>query len=162
MYTKELSFKEFFELMNNEYDNYSNYTFNNENSENSDANINNIKINENLDIDEKPTYRQRKEILRKLKENESSITSSSKNSIQDNDEIIVEEKYYNNQKQEELNIDKDNNNENDNERTNKRYHRRYRSKKVKSHNINNLNENYEKGNNAHKSFTKYRKNHINY
>ena len=156
MYTKELNFKEFFELMNNENDDYSNYTFKNENSENSDININNLKINEYLDIDEKPTYRQRKQILQKLKENESSMTYSSKNSVQDNDEIVVEEKYYNNQKQEETSKD------NDNEKTNKRYHRRYRSKKVKNHNINNLNENLENGNNAHKSYTKYRKNHINY
>ena len=156
MYTKELNFKEFFELMNNENDDYSNYTFKNENSENSDININNLKINEYLDIDEKPTYRQRKQILQKLKENESSMTYSSKNSVQDNDEIVVEEKYYNNQKQEETSKD------NDNEKTNKRYHRRYRSKKVKSHNNNNLNENLENGNNSHKSYTKYRKNHINY
>ena len=156
MYTKELNFKEFFELMNNEYDDFSNYTFKNENSENSDININNLKINEYLDIDEKPTYRQRKQILQKLKENESSMTYSSKNSVQDNDEIIVEEKYYNNKKQEETSKD------NDNEKTNKRYHRRYRSKKVKSHNNNNLNENLENGNNSHKSYTKYRKNHINY
>ena len=156
MYTKELNFKEFFELMNNEYDDFSNYTFKNENSENSDININNLKINEYLDIDEKPTYRQRRQILQKLKENESSMTFSSKNSIQDNDEIIVEEKYYNNKKQEETSKD------NDNEKTNKRYHRRYRSKKVKNHNINNLNENFENGNNTHKSYTKYRKNNINY
>ena len=154
MYTKEINFKEFFELMNNEYEGYSNYTFKNENSENSD--INNLKINEYLDIDEKPTYRQRRQLLQKLKENESSMTSSSKNSIQDNDDIFVEEKYYNNQRQEEFNKD------NENEKTNKRYHRRYRSKKVKSNNINNLNENYENGNNPHKSYTKYRKNHINY
>ena len=156
MYTKELNFKEFFELMNNEYDDFSNYTFKNENSENSDININNLKINEYLDIDEKPTYRQRRQILQKLKENESSMTFSSKNSIQDNDEIIVEEKYYNNKKQEETSKD------NDNEKTNKRYHRIYRSKKVKSNNIKNLNENFENGNNAHKSYTKYRKNNINY
>ena len=156
MYTKELNFKEFFELMNNEYDDFSNYTFKNENSENSDININNLKINEYLDIDEKPTYRQRRQILQKLKENESGVTFSSKNSIQDNDEIIVEEKYYNNKKQEETSKD------NDNEKTNKRYHRRYRSKKVKSNNIKNLNENFENGNNAHKSYTKYRKNNINY
>ena len=156
MYEKELNFKEFFELMNNEYDDFSNYTFKNENSENSDINLNNLKINEYLDIDEKPTYMQRRQILQKLKENESSMASSSKNSIQDNDEIIVEEKYYNNQRKVEINKD------NDNEKTNKRYHRRYRSKKVKSHNINNLNENYENGNIDHKSYTKYRKNHINY
>ena len=155
MYTKELNFQEFFELMNNEYDDYSNYTFKNENSENSDININNLKINEYLDIDEKPTYKQRRQILQKLKENESSMTSS-KNSIQDNDEIFVEEKYYNNQRPEEVNKD------NDYEKTNKRYHRRYRSKKVKNHNSNNLNENDENIKNQHKSYTKYRKNHINY
>ena len=155
MYTKELNFQEFYELMNNEYDDYSNYTFKNENSENSDININNLKINEYLDIDEKPTYKQRRQILQKLKENESSMTSS-KNSIQDNDEIFVEEKYYNNQRPEEVNKD------NDYEKTNKRYHRRYRSKKVKNHNSNNLNENDENIKNQHKSYTKYRKNHINY
>jgi Ca2+-binding EF-hand superfamily protein len=155
MYTKELNFKEFFELMNNEYDDYSNYTFKNENSENSDININNLKINEYLDIDEKPTYKQRRQILQKLKENESSMTSS-KNSIQDNDEIFVEEKYYNNQRPEEVNKD------NDYEKTNKRYHRRYRSKKIKNHNSNNLNENDKNVKNQHKSYTKYRKNHINY
>ena len=139
--------------MNNDYDEiYKNYTFkNNEISENSEnINLNNLNINEYLeDYEEKPTYKQRKLLQKQNKEIESDITSSSKNSFQDNDEIIVEEKYYD--KPEDANTD--------NDKLNKRYHRRYRSKKIKSNfNDNNL----ENGNNTHKSYTKYRKKHSNY
>ena len=122
-----------------------------ENSEN--INLNNLNINEYLeDYEEKPTYKQRKLLQKQNKEIESdNITSSSKNSFQDNDEIIVEEKYYDNQRQEDANTD--------NDKLTKRYHRRYRSKKIKSNfNDNNL----ENGNNTHKSYTKYRKKHSNY
>ena len=154
MYTKELNFKEFFDIMNSDYDEINkNYTFkNNEISENSEnINLNNLNINEYLeDYEEKPTYKQRKLLQKQNKEIESdNITSSSKNSFQDNDEIIVEEKYYD--KPEDANTD--------NDKLNKRYHRRYRSKKIKSNfNDNNL----ENGNNTHKSYTKYRKKHSNY
>ena len=153
VYTKDLNFKEFFDIMNNDYDEiYKNYTFkNNEISENSEnINLNNLNINEYLeDYEEKPTYKQRKLLQKQNKEIESDITSSSKNSFQDNDEIIVEEKYYD--KPEDANTD--------NDKLNKRYHRRYRSKKIKSNfNDNNL----ENGNNTHKSYTKYRKKHSNY
>jgi len=155
MYTKELNFKEFFDIMNNDYDDLNkNYTFkNNEISENSEnINLNNLNINEYLeDYEEKPTYKQRKLLQKQNKEIESDITYSSKNSFQGNDEIIVEEKYYDNQRPEDANTD--------NDKLNKRYHRRYRSKKVKS----NFNDNnVENGNNTHKSYTKYRKKHSNY
>ena len=64
MYTKELNFKEFFDIMNNDYDDLNKYyTFkNNEISENSEnINLNNLNINEYLeDYEEKPTYKQRK------------------------------------------------------------------------------------------------------
>ena len=155
MYTKELNFKEFFDIMNNDYDDLNkNYTFkNNEISENSEnINLNNLNINEYLeDYEEKPTYKQRKLLQKQNKEIESDITYSSKNSFQGNDEIIVEEKYYDNQRPEDANTD--------NDKLNKRYHRRYRSKKVKS-NFNDNND--ENGNNTHKSYTKYRKKHSNY
>ena len=155
MYTKELNFKEFFDIMNNDYDDLNkNYTFkNNEISENSEnINLNNLNINEYLeDYEEKPTYKQRKLLQKQNKEIDCNITSSSKNSFQDNDEIIVEEKYYDNQRPEDANTD--------NDKLNKRYHRRYRSKKIK----NNFNDNnVENGNNTHKSYTKYRKKHSNY
>ena len=151
VYTKDLNFKEFIDIMKNEYENY---TFNNNISDSENINGSNLKINEYMeDYEEKPTYKQRK--MLKMKENESdNITFSSKNSYkdQDNEDIIVEEKYYN----------KDEINEG-NDKSNKRYHRRYRSKKVKSNNT--LNDNSYNGNgngNNHKSYTKYRKNHINY
>ena len=154
VYTKELNFKEFYEIMNNEDEDNNNYTFkNNEMSENSEnINMNNLNINEYLDYEEKTTYKQRKLLQKLSKENEGDITTSSKNSFQDNDEIIVEEKYYDNPK-EEINTDGD--------KSNKRYHRRYRSKKIKTNN-NNINENIEIKNNPHKSYTKYRKKHPNY
>lgn len=156
MYTKDLNFKEFSDIMNNDNEDNYNYTFkNNEMSENSEnINMNNLNINDYLeDYEEKPTYKQRKLIQKMSKENESDA-SSSKNSFQENDEIIVEEKYYDNAK-EEINTD--------NDKTSKRYHRRYRSKKVKNNNNNNnINENVEIKNNGHKSYTKYRKKHSNY
>ena len=160
MYTKELNFKEFFDMMNTEDDsNAQNYTFKvnetSEISENNNNNLNNLNINEYIeDLEERPTYKERKLMQKQNKENESNITSSSKNSFQDNSEIIVEEKYYDNQRPEDIN----NENENDNDKSNKRYHRRYRSKKVKS----NINENPESGNVSHKSYTKYRKKHTNF
>ena len=149
MYTKELNFKEFYDIMNNDYNEIDkNYTFKN----NENINLNNLNINEYLeDYEEKPTYKQRKLLQKQNKEIESDITYSSKNSFQGNDEIIVEEKYYDNQRPEDANTD--------NDKLNKRYHRRYRSKKVKS----NFNDNnVENGNNTHKSYTKYRKKHSNY
>ena len=152
MYAKDLNFKEFSDMMNNEYDgNDKNYTFrNNETSEYSENNnLNNLNINEYMeDLEERPTYKERKLMQKQNRENGSDITSSSKNSYQENSDIIVEEKYYDNQKPEE----------NDNDKSNKRYHRRYRSKKVKS----NVNENPENGNITHKSYTKYRKKHTNF
>jgi len=160
MYTKELNFKEFFDMMNTEDDsNAQNYTFKvnetSEISENNNNNLNNLNINEYIeDLEERPTYKERKLMQKQNRENESSITSSSKNSFQDNSEIIVEEKYYDNQRPEDIN----NENENDNDKSNKRYHRRYRSKKVKS----NINENPDSGNVSHKSYTKYRKKHTNF
>ena len=154
MYTKELNFKEFSDIINNYYfENEKSYSYkNNEISENTENNeINNLNINECIeDYEEIPTYKQRKMLQKQNKENESDITVSSKNSIQENDEVIVEEKYYNNSK-------KDVNNE-DNDKSNKRYHRRYRSKKVKS---NNNFDNIENGNDNHKSYNKYRKKHLN-
>lgn len=156
MYTKELNFKEFSVIMNNnDFENGKSYSKNNEMSENSENsemnNMNNLNINEYIeDYEEIPTYKQRKMLKKQNKENESDITVSSKNSIQENDEVIVEEKYYNNTK-------KDDNNE-DNDKSNKRYHRRYRSKKVKN---NNNFENIENGNDNHKSYNKYRKKHLN-
>ena len=160
MYTKELNFKEFFDMMNTEDDsNAQNYTFKvnetSEISENNNNNLNNLNINEYIeDLEERPTYKERKLMQKQNRENESNITSSSKNSFQDNSEIIVEEKYYDNQRPEDIN----NENENDNDKSNKRYHRRYRSKKVKS----NINENPDSGNVSHKSYTKYRKKHTNF
>ena len=156
VYTKDLNFKEFFDIMNNEDNDKNNYTFkNNEMSENSEnINMNNLNINDYLeDYEEKPTYKQRKLLQKLNKENEGDITTSSKNSFQDNDEIIVEEKYYDNPK-EEINAD--------NDKSNKRYHRRYRSKKIKTNNNININENVEIKNNPHKSYSKYRKKHSNY
>lgn len=160
MYTKELNFKEFFDMMNTEDDsNAQNYTFKvnetSEISENNNNNLNNLNINEYIeDLEERPTYKERKLMQKQNRENESNITSSSKNSFQDNSEIIVEEKYYDSQRPEDIN----NENENDNDKSNKRYHRRYRSKKVKS----NINENPDSGNVSHKSYTKYRKKHTNF
>ena len=152
MYTKDINFKEFSDMMNSEDDgNDKNYTFrNNEASEYSENdNLNNLNINEYMeDLEERPTYKERKLMQKQNRENGSDITSSSKNSYQENSDIIVEEKYYDNQKPEE----------NDNDKSNKRYHRRYRSKKVK----NNGNENPENGNITHKSYTKYRKKHPNF
>ena len=161
MYTKELNFKEFFDMMSTEDDaNDPNYTFKvnetSEYSENNNNNLNNLNINDYMeDLEERPTYKERKLMQKQNRENESNI-SSSKNSIQDNSEIIVEEKYYDNQRPEDIN--NENENDNDNDKSNKRYHRRYRSKKVKS----NVNENPDNGNVAHKSYTKYRKKHINF
>jgi len=160
MYTKELNFKEFFDMMNTEDDsNAQNYTFKvnetSEISENNNNNLNDLSVNEYIeDLEERPTYKERKLMQKQNRENESNITSSSKNSFQDNSEIIVEEKYYDNQRPEDTN----NENENDNDKSNKRYHRRYRSKKVKS----NINENPDSGNVSHKSYTKYRKKHTNF
>ena len=154
MYTKELNFEEFLNIMNNDNEiSDNNYSFKNseinENKEN--ININNLNINEYLeDYEEKPTYKQRKLLQKQNKENESDINSSSKNSYREKDEIIVEEKYYDNNQNLEDNEDK----------SNKRYHRRYRSKKIKSNNNDNI-EN-ENNNNNHKSYTKYRKKHSNY
>ena len=154
MYTKELNFEEFLNIMNNDNEiSDNNYSFKNseinENKEN--ININNLNINEYLeDYEEKPTYKQRKLLQKQNKENESDINSSSKNSYRENDEIIVEEKYYDNNQKIEDNEDK----------SNKRYHRRYRSKKIKSNNNDNI-EN-ENNNINHKSYTKYRKKHSNY
>jgi Ca2+-binding EF-hand superfamily protein len=161
MHTKELNFKEFYDIMNNDNETINKtYTFkNNETSEYSEnINYNNLNINEYLeDYEEKPTYKQRKLLQKQSGENESDITYSSKKSLQENDDINinVEEKFYNN--------DNNDNNEKteDNDKSNKRYHRRYRSKKVKS----NYNENIENENiniNNHKSYTKYRKKHPNY
>lgn len=151
LYTKELNFRDFSDIMNNnnDFENEKDYPYkNNEMSENSE--MNNLNINEYMeDYEEKPTYKQRKMLQKQNKENESD-TISSKNSVQENDEIIVEEKYYNNAKRED-------NNE-DNDKSNKRYHRRYRSKKVKN---NNNFENVENGNDTHKSYNKYRKKHLN-
>jgi len=160
MYAKELNFKEFFDMMNTEDEsNDQNYTFKvnetSEYSENNNNNVNNLNINEYIeDLEERPTYKERKLMQKQNRENEGNITSSSKNSFQDNSEIIVEEKYYDNQRPEDIN----NENENDNDKSNKRYHRRYRSKKVKS----NINENPDNGNVSHKSYTKYRKKHTNF
>ena len=156
IFNKDLDFNEFFELMNNENEEENNnISQNNETSENNENLVlNNMRINEIKeeieDFEENQTYKQRK-MIKKQKEIEDDMNSSSKNSAQDNDGFIVE-KFYNNQKQEDKNIDNDKNN--------KRYHRRYRSKKVKSnYNMNDKNENE---NNNHKSYSKYRKNHINY
>ena len=95
MYTKELNFKEFFDMMNSEDDgNDQNYTFKvNETSEYSENNnVNNLNINEYIeDLEERSTYKERKLMQKQNRENESNITSSSKNSFQDNSEIIVEE-----------------------------------------------------------------------
>jgi Ca2+-binding EF-hand superfamily protein len=154
IFTKDLDFNEFFELMNNENEEENNnISQNNETSENNEnLVVNNMRINEIKeeieDFEENQTLKQRK-MIEKQKEIEDDMNSSSKNSAQDNDGFIVE-KFYNNQKQEDKNIDNDKNN--------KRYHRRYRSKKVKSnYSMNDKNEN-----NNHKSYSKYRKNHINY
>jgi Ca2+-binding EF-hand superfamily protein len=161
IYTKDLNFKEFYNIMNsdNDKDNNNdnnndndiidnNYSFKNNDEASENNNFDNLNINEYLeDYEEKPTYKQRKLLEKQYKGNESDITSSSKNSIQENDDIIVEEKFYDNQKPE------------DNDKLNKRYHRRYRSKKVKSNYNNN---NIENENNTHKSYTKYRKKHPNY
>ena len=162
VYTKDLNFKEFIDIMNNEYENDMTTTNNidiTDNSENiNGSNISNIKINEYIvDYEEKPTYKQRK--MMQKKENESDEkTYSSKNSYQDNEDIIVEEKYYNNNGR----VEENNEINEGNDKSNKRYHRRYRSKKVKS-NHNMLNDNSDNGKgNTHKSYTKYRKNHTNY
>jgi Ca2+-binding EF-hand superfamily protein len=158
MHTKELNFKEFYDIMNNDNETINKtYTFkNNETSEYSEnINYNNLNINEYLeDYEEKPTYKQRKLLQKQSGENESDITYSSKKSLQENDDINinVEEKFYNNDNNEKTE---------DNDKSNKRYHRRYRSKKVKS----NYNENIENENiniNNNKSYTKYRKKHPNY
>ena len=155
LYTKDLNFNEFYELMNNEYEE----TIKNSNSKNieisensENINISNLKINEEVeDYEEKPTYKQRKRMKKII---ESDMTNSSKNSVQENDEdIIVEEKSYSNQKEDS---------NTDNEKSNKRYHRRYRSKKVKNNNNNENIENESNNINNHKSYTKYRKNHFNY
>lgn len=162
MYTKELNFKEFFDIMNSQTDE-NDYTLNNGMSENGEnINMNNLNINEYLeDYEEKPTYKQRK-LLEKMNrekenenENEKDITSSEKNSYQENEEIIVEEKYYDNDNpKEEINADTD--------KSNKRYHRRYRSKKIKNNSNNDINENIDIKNNGYKSYSKYRKKHPNY
>ena len=152
LYTKDLNFNEFYELMNNEYEE----TIKNSNSKNieisENSDISNLKINEEVeDYEEKPTYKQRKRMKKII---ESDMTNSSKNSVQENDEdIIVEEKSYSNQKEDS---------NTDNEKSNKRYHRRYRSKKVKNNNNNENIENESNNINNHKSYTKYRKNHFNY
>ena len=156
VYTKDLNFKEFIDIINNteEDNNNKNYTFKNETSENSDSvNINNLNLNDYMeDYEERPTYKERKILKRQNKEYDIDVTFSSKNSYQENSDIIVEEKYYDNQKPDDVN------NELDNDKSNKRYHRRYRSKKVKS----NINENMDNGSINHKSFSKYRKKHANF
>ena len=156
VYTKDLNFKEFIDIINNteEDNNDKNYTFKNETSENNDSvNINNLNLNDYIeDYEERPTYKERKLLKRQNKEYDIDVTFSSKNSYQENSDIIVEEKYYDNQKPDDVN------NELDNDKSNKRYHRRYRSKKVKS----NFNENMDNGSINHKSFSKYRKKHANF
>ena len=156
VYTKDLNFKEFIDIINNteEDNNDKNYTFKNETSENNDSvNINNLNLNDYIeDYEERPTYKERKLLKRQNKEYDIDVTFSSKNSYQENSDIIVEEKYYDNQKPDDVN------NELDNDKSNKRYHRRYRSKKVKS----NINENMDNGSINHKSFSKYRKKHANF
>ena len=155
LYTKDLNFNEFYELMNNENEdpNIINNSKNIEISENSEnINISNLKINEEVEnYEEKPTYKQRKRMKKLI---ESDKTNSSKNSIPEiDDDIIVEERSYNNQKEDS---------NTDNDKSNKRYHRRYRSKKVKSNNYNENIENESNNINNHKSYIKYRKNHFNY
>ena len=151
LYTKDLNFNEFYELMNNENEDPNSKNIEiSENSEN--INISNLKINEEVkNYEEKPTYKQRKRMKKQI---ESDKTYSSKNSVQENDDdIIVEEKSYNNQREDS---------NTDNDRSNKRYHRRYRSKKVKNYNNNENIENESNNINNHKSYIKYRKNHFNY
>ena len=156
VYTKDLNFKEFIDIINNteEDNNDKNYTFKNETSENNDSvNINNLNLNDYMeDYEERPTYKERKILKRQNKEYDIDVTFSSKNSYQENSDIIVEEKYYDNQNPDDAN------NELDNDKSNKRYHRRYRSKKVKS----NINENMDNGSINHKSYTKYRKKYANF
>ena len=166
VYTKDLNFKEFIDIMNNENENNTTSVNNDitENSENIKIIGSNMKINEYMeDYEEKPTYKQRKMMQKNEKEKEiDERTFSSKNSYQDNDDIIVEEKHYNNNDNTNGRIEENNEINEGNDKNNKRYHRRYRSKKVKSNN-NNFNDNSDNGNgNAPKSYTKYRKNHINY
>ena len=164
VYTKDLNFKEFIDIMNNENENNTTSINNDitENSENIKIIGSNMKINEYMgDYEEKPTYKQRK-MMQKIENEIDEKTFSSKNSIQDNEEIIVEEKHYNNNYNTNGRIEENIEINEGNDKNNKRYHRRYRSKKVKSNN-NNFNDNSDNGNgNAPKSYTKYRKNHINY
>ena len=151
MYTKELNFKEFSDIMNNsEYDNYSYNNSNNSGMSEKNSNKrnnNDINIKDYMDnYEERQTYKERKLNKEQNKEN--------KNYIEDNDDIIIEEINYDNNNENNDNIIEENNF--DNEKNNKRYHRRYRSKKVP----NNI-ENGDISNNNHKYYNKYRKKHPN-
>jgi Ca2+-binding EF-hand superfamily protein len=82
MYTKELNFKEFFDMMNTEDDiNDHNYTFKvnetSECSENNNNDLNNLNINDYMeDLEEIPSYKERKLMQKQNRENESNISSS--------------------------------------------------------------------------------------
>ena len=169
LYSKNINFEEFCEIMNSDSDKEDNidneesidnnndnnkiiYNKKNNNKYSQPYEENNLKINEYIEnYEEKPTYKQRKMMKKNSKENnEEDITSSSRSINKISDDIIIEEKSYENS--------------NEDEKVNKRYHRRYRSKKDmninynnKENNNSNINENIN-----YKSVNKYRKKHLNH
>ena len=163
LYSKELNYEEFLNIISPESEEE-----NEENEENEEKEeINNEKIEqnkekenseENLKINDYienyediPTYKQKKMIENRNKKYDEEISSSSKSVNKISDDVIIEE-------QSEENKISNNEVDNDNEKINKRYHRRYRSKKIQNNNIENNNNN-EGTNINHKSFNKYRKKH---
>ena len=155
LYSKELNFEKFIEIMNSDSEEDeepdSKNKLNNM-SDNIPYEEENLKINNYIEnYEDKPTYKQRKLMKKNIKENDEDITSSSRSINKISDDIIIEEKSYEN--------------ENEDEKVNKRYHRRYRSKKImNNNNNNNINVNNKENNNIentnHKSFNKYRKKHL--
>ena len=160
LYSKELNYEQFLEIMNsdsgdekeeiksnsNDIKNKNEFFINNNKNEEKI-----IKINDYIDdYEEKPTYKQRKMMNNKNKEYEEEIISSSKSINKTSKNFDIEENSYDNKKH-------NNENYNVNEKIIKKYHRRYRSKKIPSYN--NENTNTENININNKPINKYRKKH---
>ena len=162
LYSKELNYEEFLNIINPESEeeneeieeNEEKEEINNEKIEQNKEKENseeNLKINDYIEnYEDIPTYKQKKMIENRNKKYDEEISSSSKSVNKISDDVIIEE-------QSEENKISNNEVDNDNEKINKRYHRRYRSKKIQ--NNNSENNNNEGTNINHKSFNKYRKKH---
>ena len=160
LYSKELNYEEFLNIISPESEeeneeNEENEEINNgkiEQNKEKENSEENLKINDYIEnYEDIPTYKQKKMIENRNKKYDEEISSSSKSVNKISDDVIIEE-------QSEENKISNNEVDNDNEKINKRYHRRYRSKKIQNNNIENNNNN-EGTNINHKSFNKYRKKH---